>query len=137
MVQDIPPAVAAAFDAFAPAQRKTLLALRDIVLSTAAAHPAIGEIEECLKWGEPAYLPRRARTGATVRLGVSPKSPGACAIFVNCQTSLLGTYRELYPDAFTFEGDRALIVPAGVALPVEALAHCVSLALTYHLRVRV
>lgn len=136
MIQDIPPAVAAAFDAFAPAQRKTLLALRDILLATAAAHPEIGGIEECLKWGEPAYLPRRARTGTTVRLGVSPKSPDACALFVNCQTSLLGTYRELYPEVFGFEGERALIVPAGTALPVEAVSHCVSLALTYHLKVR-
>jgi hypothetical protein len=136
MAQDIAPQVAAAFDAFAPVQRATLLALRDLVLETAAAHPGVGEIEESLKWGEPAYRPIRPRTGTTVRLGVSPKSPGACAIFVNCKTSLLATYRDLYPDAFTFEGDRALIVPAGEPLPADAIGHCVSLALTYHQKAR-
>ena len=130
------PEVAAAFDAFAPVQRATLLTLRDLVLATAAAHPAVGEIEESLKWGEPAYRPIRARTGTTVRLGVSPKSPGACAIFVNCKTTLLATYRDLYPGVFGFEGDRALILPASGMLPVEAVGHCVSLALTYHLKGR-
>ena len=130
------PAVTAAFEAFPPAQRATLLALRDIVLETAASHPAIGDLEESLKWGEPAYRPIRARTGTTVRLGVSPKSPGACAIFVNCKTSLLATYRDLYPEVFGFEGDRALLVLADGALPVEALSHCISLALTYHLKAR-
>ena len=128
--------VAAAFDAFAPAQRETLLALPDLILATAAANPAIGEIEEMLKWGEPAYRPRRVRTGTTVRLGVSPRSPGACAILVNCKTSLLATYRDLYPETFGFEGDRALILPAGSALPKDAMGHCVSLALTYHLKGR-
>jgi hypothetical protein len=132
----VSPEVAAAFDAFAPAQRSTLLALRDVVLDTAAAHPGVGEIEESLKWGEPAYRPIRARTGTTVRLGVSPKSPDACAIFVNCKATLLATYRDLYPDSFAFEGDRALIVPAGGLLPVEAVGHCVTLALTYHLKGR-
>lgn len=130
------PQVAAAFEAFGPTQRATLLALRDIVLETAAAHPAVGEIEESLKWGEPAYRPRRARTGTTVRLGVSPKSPHACAIFVNCKTSLLSTYRELYPEVFAFEGERAVIVPASGILPADAVGHCVSLALTYHLKGR-
>jgi hypothetical protein len=130
------PEVATAFDAFAPGQRKTLLALRDIILETAAAHPAIGELDESLKWGEPAYRPKRALTGTTVRLGVAPKSPGACAIFVNCKTSLLATYRDLYPGVFGFEGDRALIVPAGDTLPAEAVSHRVSLALTYHMKVR-
>jgi hypothetical protein len=117
------PEVATAFDAFAPGQRKTLLALRDIILETAAAHPAIGELDESLKWGEPAYRPKRALTGTTVRLGVAP-------------TSLLATYRDLYPGVFGFEGDRALIVPAGDTLPAEAVSHRVSLALTYHMKVR-
>lgn len=129
------PEVKAAYDAFAPAQRTTLLALRDLTLATAAMHPAIGPLDESLKWGEPAYRP--ARGGTTVRLGVSPKSPAACAIFVNCKTSLLATYRDLYPQTFDFEGDRALILPAAAPIPADAVSHCVSLALTYHARAKV
>jgi hypothetical protein len=131
MDENIAAPVAEIFKTFTPAQRKTLLEIRDLVLGI-ADHPAVGEIEESLKWGEPAYRPRRARSGTTVRLGVSPKSPDACAIFVNCKTSLLATYRDLYPYDFGFEGDRALIVPTSAPLPVEALTHCLTLALTYH-----
>lgn len=128
--------VAAAFDAFSPAQRNTLLALRDIILAAAAENPVIGQLEESLKWGEPAYRPIRNRVGTTVRLGVSPKSPSACAIFVNCKTSLLATYRDLYPTSFSFEGERALLLPAGGTIPEDAVRHCVSLALTYHVKVK-
>ncbi len=126
-------AVAAAFDAFAPDQRATLLDLRDIILRTAAANPAIGALDESLKWGEPAYRPVRPRTGGTVRLGVWRGAPKACALFVHCKTSLMASYRDLYPDLFGFEGDRALIMPAGVSPPAQAVSHCVSLALTYHI----
>ena len=128
--------VAEAFAAFALTQRQTLLTLRTIILDTAATNPLIGPIDESLKWGEPAYRPVRNRIGTTVRLGVSPKSPQACAIFVHCKTSLVATFRDLYPEDFAFEGERALIVPAGAPIPVEAVGHCVSLALTYHARTK-
>ena len=127
-------AVAAAFDAFAPVQRKTLLALRDIILETAASNPRIGDLDESLKWAEPAYRPVRPRTGSKVRLGLSPATPSGCAIFVNCKTSLLASYRDLYPDLFGFEGERALVLPAGAPIPARAVGHCISLALTYHRR---
>ncbi len=130
-------AVAATFAAFAPPQRQTLLSLRDIILDTAATNPMIGPLDESLKWGEPAYRPARNRVGTTVRLGVSPKSPQACAIFVHCKTTLLATFRDLYRDDFGFEGERALILPAGQPIPVEAVSHCVSLALTYHAKTKI
>ena len=131
------PAVAAAFDALPAPQRERLLVVRDLVFETAAANPAIGALAESLKWGEPAYRPVRARTGTTVRLGISPGAPGACAVLVNCKTSLMATYRDLYPDQFGFEGERALVLDLGRPLPMEALSHCLSLALTYHaMRVR-
>lgn len=128
--------VAAAFAKFAPKQRTTLLSLRDIILETAAANPAIGALDESLKWGEPAYRPVGNRIGTTLRLGVSPKSPGAGAIFVNCKTTLLAAFRDIYPDAFGFEGERALILAAERDIATEAVRHCVTLALTYHLKAR-
>jgi Domain of unknown function (DU1801) len=129
-------AVAVAFEAFAPAQRETLHALRNLILDTVSQNAQIGTLEESLKWGEPAYRPKGNRIGTTVRLGISPKAPQACAIFVNCKTSLMATFRDLYPDAFDFEGDRALILAAGSPIPVDAVSHCVSLALTYHAQKR-
>lgn len=47
--------VAAKFESYPPAVRRKLLALREAVFRTAASMPEIGEIEETLKWGEPAY----------------------------------------------------------------------------------
>jgi hypothetical protein len=128
------PALAAAFEAFPAAPRARLLAVRDLVLETAAANPVIGPLVESLKWGEPAYRPAKVRVGTTVRLGISPRAPQACAVFVHCKTTLMASYRELYPDSFGFEGERALILDLNRPLPTEALRHCLSLALTYHAR---
>jgi len=130
----IPADVRGAFDALPEPQRATLLALRDVVLAAAAETEGVGAIVETLKWGEPSYLPTRPRVGTTVRLGMTRN--GRPAMFVNCQTTLIGTFRDLYGEAFDFEGNRALVIPEG-ELPRAALAHCVALALTYHRRKRV
>ena len=55
-------------------------------------------------------------------------------MFVHCQTTLVSTYREIYPDTFRFDGNRALLFSADLALPEEPLKHCIALALTYHRR---
>jgi hypothetical protein len=127
------PTVAAAFDACAPAQRAALLALRGLILETAAETPGVGPLIETLKWGEPAYLPAKARVGTTVRINALKGSADGYALFVHCQTRLMESYRHLYPDSFVFEGDRALLFSTAQAVPEAALKHCVALALTYHL----
>jgi hypothetical protein len=43
------------------------------------------------------------------------------------------SFRLLYPDQFRFEGNRALTLSLGEAVPEAAFRHCVALALTYHL----
>jgi hypothetical protein len=55
-------------------------------------------------------------------------------MFVNCQTNLVETFRQLYP-ALDYEGQRAVVLRSGLA-DVDALRHCVGLALTYHARKR-
>ena len=129
----IAPNVAAAFDAVAPAQRAALLELRRLILETAAETPAVGALVETLKWGEPAYLPAKARVGTTVRINALKGSADGYALYVNCKTSLLESYRHLYPDSFGFEGQRALLLSTGTPVPEAALKHCIALALTYHL----
>ena len=104
------PKVAAAFDAIAPAQRAALLALRRLILETAAETPEVGPLVETLKWGEPAYLPARARVGTTVRINALKGSADGYAMYVNCKTSLLESYRHLYPDTFGFAGQRAVLL---------------------------
>ena len=58
------------------------------------------------------------------------------AVYFHCQTDLVATFRELYPNALTYVGNRAIMFNAGDAIPEAALRHCVALALTYHLTKR-
>ena len=118
-----------------PAQvRARLLEIREIVFAVAAETEAIGPLTETLKWGEPAYLTEACRSGTTIRLGTTKSAPEDCAVLFNCKTTLVGMFRTHFPDAFAFEGNRALIVPASGALPREPLKLCLHAALTYHRR---
>jgi hypothetical protein len=120
-------------EAHGAAVRDRLLAIRQLVFDEAGRHVEIGELAETLKWGQLSFLPKKARVGTTVRFDVSTKQPARLAMYVNCQTSLVDTYRQLYPDAFQFEGNRAVTFAVDGDLPAQQLRHCIALALTYHL----
>ena len=128
------PKVQAAFDACPVKLRVPLLMLREFILTTAAETSGVGKLIETLKWGEPAYLPAKPHVGTTIRINAVKGSSDRYALFFNCQTNLVANFRELYPDAFAFEGNRALILRAGKKLPEKAVKHCIALALTYHAR---
>jgi hypothetical protein len=123
--------VAEKFAGDPPDVRDKLLALRTLVLETAAVTPGVGRIEETLKWGQPSYLTPETGSGTTVRIDAYPG--GAVAMFVNCQTNLVETYKAHYP-TLEFEGVRAVVLRDGI--DEAALRHCVALALTYHQRKR-
>jgi len=124
--------VAATFDAYSPKLRKRLLALRALILDTAATTEGVGEIEEALRWGEPSYLTPQTKSGTTIRVGPVRGSNDQYAMYVNCQTSLGDTYRELYGDRLTLLGDRGFVFGMADDLPATELAHCIALALRYH-----
>ncbi len=128
------PAVRAVFDAQPPALRDALLELRGHILGAAAQAERVGVLTETLKWGEPAYLPARARVGTTVRINAVKGSADRYAIYVNCKTTLLESFRHLYPEAFVYEGARAILFRVGERVDATALRHCLTLALTYHLK---
>lgn len=115
--------------------RDRLLAVRALILDTAARTEGVGVIEEGLRWNEPSFLTSETGSGSTVRINARG-GPGGVAVYFHCQTDLVDTFRRLYPDRFTFEGNRALLIPAGTPLAEAELAHCLSLALTYHARKR-
>jgi hypothetical protein len=58
------------------------------------------------------------------------------AVYFHCQTDLVATFRELYPDEFRYGGNRSILFNTDDAIPEPALRHCVALALTYHLNKR-
>ena len=66
----IPADVLQAFETVAPEPRSMLLDVRAMIFEVAWTCSDIGPIEETLRWGEPAYLTRKKRTGSTMRLAI-------------------------------------------------------------------
>ena len=128
-------AVAGVFDAYPANVRQAMLALRELIFDTAAGTAGVGALQETLKWGEPAYLPAN-KSGTTVRIDWKEKQPERYALYVHCQTTLIDTFRTLFPHDFEFEGNRAILFRLGDPLPRDALSLCIAEALTYHLRKR-
>ena len=123
------PDVARVFDSYPDAMRGKMMRLRQLVLDTASETEGIKDLQETLKWGEPSYL---AKGGSTVRIDWKVKSPDRYAIYFNCNTPLVETFKGIYGDTFTFEGKRAIVFGESDDLPIDELKHCVSTALTYH-----
>jgi len=110
------------------------MGLRRLIFETAAATEGVGQLEETLKWGEPAYLTAVSKTGSTIRLGWKKSDPSNYALHFNCQTRLVGTFRTLFPHEFTYVGNRSIVFDAADEAPARQLGHCIALALTYHRR---
>jgi hypothetical protein len=129
------PAVDAVFGAYPGQVRTKLLALRKLIFDTAKTTSGVGALEETLKWGQPSYLTTESKSGSTVRIDQVKTEAGRYAVYFHCQTDLVETFRELYPD-LRYSGNRSIILDAGEKLPEQALRHCIALALTYHARKR-
>jgi hypothetical protein len=127
------PQVAAHFDRYPAVAKKKMLALRELVFAVAAQTPAIGALQETLKWGEPAYLTPQTHSGSTVRMDWKPKAPEQLAVYFNCNTSLVDTFKSLFPKDFEYEGNRAIILKLSEPLPKKELHFCIAASLTYHL----
>lgn len=130
------PAVEAVFAAYPARTKAKLLALRKLILETAAKMPGVGALDETLKWGQPSYLTTETRSGSTIRIDrVKPEAGDdreRYALYVHCQTTLVSTFRQLYRDELTFGGNRSILLEADRPFPKAALRHCIALALTYH-----
>ncbi|MGI9487155.1 MAG: DUF1801 domain-containing protein [Geminicoccaceae bacterium] len=105
--------------------------LRDLILEVAASTPGVGPLEETLKWGQPSFLTSVSKSGTTIRIDQLSKTDDRPALFVSCQTDLIATFKEIYPESFSFQGRRAIILNADGRWPEEELRHCIALALTY------
>ena len=70
--------------------------------------------------------------GSTIRLGMPKSSPERFAMYFNCNTKLVDTFKEVYPNTFEFEGNRAIVFALDDRVDTDALRHCIELALRYH-----
>jgi len=129
------PKVAAVFSGYPQPLRAKLLALRQLILDTARATEGVGRLDETIKWGQVSYLTSETGSGSTVRIDRVKSDGDQYAVYFHCQTNLVETFRELYPE-LTYGGNRSILLDTSKALPKQALRHCVALALTYHLNKR-
>ncbi|WP_298857243.1 DUF1801 domain-containing protein [uncultured Sulfitobacter sp.] len=114
-----------------PEARAQFNEMRALILK-AAAEADVGPIEESLKWREPAWRPKRAKQGTTLRLNWHANLPSTIALFVGCQTTLSATMKDIYPTDFIYESNRGLRLKLGEPLPEQAIDHLARLAFTYH-----
>lgn len=113
--------------------RQYARALRNLIYETAAGEPRIGPLTETLKWREPSYLTEHSGSGATLRFDWKAKHPRKMGLFVSCQTTLISTFRDLFSDRLSFEGNRAICLDIDQPLPSNVIAICINKTLTYHL----
>lgn len=134
MTEEIPEPTRAAWQGLPEPLAGKLVQLRRLILDVARENPAIGPLEETLKWGEAAFLTSATGAGTTVRINRHKKSDAVYGLYVHCQTDLVARYRQLYDQELTFDGNRAVLFDSKEDLPVDAVKHCIAMALTYHLR---
>ena len=126
------PAVKRVFDSYSKELRPKMLALRQLIFDTAATTKGVGELQETLKWGEPAYVTAQTKSGSTIRIDQKRSHPSHYALYFNCQTNLIETFRQLFPTELSFEGNRAIVFDQEQDLPIPEVTFCIVSALTYH-----
>ncbi len=127
-------AVAGIFEACPEPIRGKLSKLRQLIFDTASEIDEVGELEETLKWGEPAYVTAQSGSGSTVRINRKKSSDTEYAMYFHCRTNLVSTFRTLFPGELRFEGNRAIVFGQHEEIPIEVLRFCIAAALTYHLK---
>lgn len=115
-----------------PAQ-KYAVKLRSLILEIAQNDPHIGALTETLKWREPAYLTEATKSGTTLRFDWKEKHPDKLGVFVNCRTTLIRGFQDMFGDELSFEGNRAIWLDINKPLPRDILTIFISKTLTYHL----
>ena len=124
------PEVGSKFKSYPENIKEKLEYLRDLIINTASEIETIHEIEETLKWGEPSYLVKK---GSTIRMDWKLKAPNQYAMYFNCNTNLVETFKAVYGDLFKYEKNRAILFDLEEEIPRKELKECIEMALKYHL----
>jgi hypothetical protein len=106
-----------------------MLYLRDLVVETAEETEGIDELEETLKWGEPSFV---TKIGSTLRMDWKERSPDHYAMYFQCSSRLVDTFRIVFEHKFHFDGNRAIVFQLNQKIPELELKECIKASLTYH-----
>lgn len=129
----MPSEVAEVFESYPASVRRRLSEVRELIFQVAENSEVIGRLTETTKWGEPAYLTQETKVGSTLRLGTPRGKPDHWAVYFNCNTSLVETFRAQWGSGLEYDGNRALLFSCGNPVPKKILRLCIEVALSYHL----
>ena len=115
-------------EAFTKHVRPTFDLLRALVHQVAQDSDVL-MIHETLKWGEPSFVTKH---GSTLRMDWKEKSPSTFALYFQCSSKLIHTFKLVFPNVFSFETNRAIHLNFGDELPVAQLSECIRVTLWYH-----
>lgn len=110
-----------------------MAALRQTVMEVGEGLKEVTQISESLKWGQPSFEAIAPKTGSPVRMAPLKNSETGYALYFICTTTLVQQFREQYGDHLTFEGNRAILFDVEEDFPIDAVKHCIAMALTYKL----
>lgn len=123
------PKVKDVFDDYPTTVKNQLFHLRELILKVASEIDGLSSLEETLKWGEPSYI---TKYGSTLRMDWKRKNPEQYALYFQCTSKLIPTFKILYRDSFKFEGNSAIVFGLKDTLPEEEIKQCIRMTLTYH-----
>lgn len=109
--------------------RDKLQKLRELVIETAEETESITIMEETLKWGEPSFI---TKNGSTLRMDWKEKTPNQYAMYFQCTSRLVDTFRLVFDHKFQFEGKRAIVFQLNEKIPELELKECIKASLIYH-----
>lgn len=111
--------------------RDQLFVLREMIYEVAKKNQQIGELTETLKWKDPAYVTEQSKSGSTIRLNRHKGSNSEIAIYFNCNTTLVDSFRKKYGNLFRYEKNRAILFGIDEKIPKKEIQECIASALTY------
>lgn len=127
LVED--PRVESVFENYPNKVRSQMFFMRNLVLECAEEIEELSELEITLKWGEPSFI---SKYGSTLRMDWKEKSPDQYAMYFQCSSRLVETFKMVFSHTFQYEGQRAIVFQLDDTIPVEELKSCIKATLMYH-----
>lgn len=109
--------------------RDKLQHLRELVIETAEETEGVTVLKETLKWGEPSFV---TKNGSTLRMDWKEKTPDQYAMYFQCTSRLIDTFRLVFDHQFQYEGKRAIVFWLNQKIPELELKECIRASLRYH-----
>lgn len=114
-----------------PMMLEKFMEIRNWIYELSEKDQRIGEIEECLKWGEPSFLTPKTKSGSTIR--IAKVNEFEFALYFNCKTTIAKEIAMEFPE-WNCDGKRALYFSVTKKLSKPKLIVCLKKALLYHKR---